>query len=176
MTEESLKILLENLSSNPDEAAKAYTDLRNSLVRYFQIKGDFDADEAADATLDRVALKLSQNTKIENVTRYGFGVARLIFLERLRTAGKNKKAHDGFYDEQKRDGADDYSFFRECFGKLEQKEKEILSDYFADMLFADLIIYRERISAKYDISLNNLRIKVFRLRKRLDDCLKQKLL
>jgi DNA-directed RNA polymerase specialized sigma24 family protein len=176
MTEESLKILLANLSSNPNEAAAAYTNLRNSLVRFFQLKGDFDADEAADSTLDRVALKLSQSTEVTNVTSYGFGVARLIFLERLRISEKNKKAHDGFYNDQKRDEADNYSVFRECFEKLQQKEKEILEDYFADMPSSDLMIYREKLSAKYDISLNNLRIKVFRLRRRLDDCLKQKLL
>ena len=176
MTEESLKILLENLSSNMDEAAVGYTNLRNSLVRFFQLKGDADADEAADATLDRVALKLSQNTEIDNLTKYSFGVARLILLERLRITAKNKKAHDGFYDKNIRDEAADYSIYRECFGKLEQSEKEILKNYFAEMQSSALIIYREKLSVKYGISLNNLRLKVFRLRKRLDDCLKQKLM
>ena len=175
MTEESFKILLENLKLNSNESGAAYTDLRNSLVRYFQIKGDFDADEAADATLDRVAMKLAQNIKIENLTKYSFGVARLIFLERLRIAGKNKIAQTEFYSDQNIGKTPDLAFFRECFNNLVGEDKEMLTEYFADLSFSELMTYREKIAVKYKTSISNLRLKVFRLKKRLEDCLKNKL-
>ena len=149
------------------------------MVRYFQIKGDFDADEAADATLDRVAVKLSQNNKVEDLTKYSFGVARFIFLERLRTAEKDKIAQAEFYSQQTSgktdEQTDDLSLFRECFDSLTDEEKEILKNYFADLPFADLTAYRENLSLKHNVSLNNMRLKVFRLRHRLENCLKDKL-
>ncbi len=179
MTDKSLNVLLESFTENQDEAGRAYTNLRNSLVRYFQIKGDFDADEAADATLDRVAAKLAQNTKVDNLTKYSFGVARLIFLERLRTAEKAGTAQTEFYAQQKSDKTDeqtdDFSIFRECFDVLIDEEKEILKNYFADLPFANLTAHREDLSLKYNVSLNNMRLKVFRLRQRLENCLKNKL-
>ncbi len=179
MNDESFKILFAALASEADESTVKYTELRNSLVRYFQIKGDADADEAADETLDRVALKLSQNAPVDNVTNYSFGAARLIFLERLRKAEKTFKAEREFYKHRTSDEnaapQDDFRFFRECFDRLNEPERRILIDYFADLPFFKLTDYREKLSREYDVSLINLRVKIYRLRVRLEDCLKNKL-
>lgn len=177
----SLQKLLEICSSNQDEAGVAYNELRNSLVRFFQIKGDSDPDEAADLTLDRVALKISKDTPIENLTSFCFGVARFIFLERLRQTKKLNGAADEFYrnrDLSQFAGETDdgeFSVFRECFEKLTSAEKLFLRDYFADMSSSELDKHRRQLSLENDITLNNLRLKVFRLRQRLENCVKNKL-
>ncbi len=179
MTNESFRILLEALKSHSNDAGGAYTNLRNSLVRYFQIKGDTEADEAADEVLDRVALKLSQNTEIKNLTAYSFGVAQIIYLERLRTAAKNKKAQTEFYAARERqsddDLQDDLIYFRECFQKLSVEEKKFMQDYFPELPFTELTSHREKLCVEKKLSINNLRIKIYRLKQRLEDCVRRKL-
>ena len=100
LTAESLNSLLAKFSDDEREAAAAYTNLRDSLVRFFQLKGDVMPDAAADATLDRVALKIAENAPIENITKYSFGVARLIFFERWRLSQKQSNAVKDYYAEK----------------------------------------------------------------------------
>ena len=178
ITSESFNQLLKAISSDKLEAGVAYTKLRDSLVRFFQLKGDFAPDEAADETLDRVAIKFSQNTEIDDLTKYSFGVARFIFLERLKLANKEKIAAEGFYKDKislkTEEESDGFSPLRECFERLDNEEKNILQTYFADIPHSKLIEQREQFSVKNDISVNNLRLKIFRLRQRLENCVKAK--
>ena len=176
----SLQMLLEVRSSNQDEAGVVYNELRNSLVRFFQIKGDSDPDEAADLTLDRAALKIPKDTLVENLKGYCFGVARFIFLERVRLTKKLNAAADEFY--RGRDSSnivqeadDEYALLRECFEKLTSAEKLLLRGYFIDLSFSELDKRRRQICLENDITPNNLRLKVFRLRQRLENCVKNKL-
>jgi DNA-directed RNA polymerase specialized sigma24 family protein len=176
LTSESLAKLLNKFSSDEEQAALAYTKLRTALVRYFQMKGISESDEAADATIDRVAEKLSQNTNIEDLTRYAFGVAKNIFLERLRSAQIQARAVDKFYLKDttvKKQGETDYlDALRECFKSLYEHEQELLLRYFADLSGDELSENRQNLAEREKISLNTLRLRVLRLRKRLEDCLR----
>jgi hypothetical protein len=179
LTPEILNKLLEALSKDKAAAGLAYTKLRNSLIRFFQIKGDSDPDDSADVTLDRVAVKISQNVEIPDVTKYSFGVARFVFLERIKLARKDKIAAEGFYADKTltkiEPESDDFLPFRECFNNLTDDEKQILREYFADVPASKLFEQRKNLQIKYNISLNSLRVKVFRLRERLENCVKNKL-
>lgn len=172
-----LQGLFEICSSNQDEAGIVYNELRNSLVRFFQIKGDFDPDEAADSTLDRAALKIPKDTLIENLTGYCFGVARFIFLERIKHTKRLNSAAVEFYRQRNlsqinSETNDEFLVFRECFEKLTDIEQLFLRGYFADLTFAELEKSRRQICVENDITPNNLRLKVFRLRQRLENCVK----
>ena len=178
ITPESFSRLLTAFSSNQMEAGIAYTKLRDSLVRFFQLKSDFAPDEAADVTLDRVTVKFSQNAEIDDLTKYSFGVARFIFLERLRIANKEKIAAEGFHKDKispkPEAESDEILPLRECFERLGSEEKNILQTYFADIPHSKLMEQREQFCIKNNISLNNLRLKIFRLRHRLENCVKAK--
>jgi hypothetical protein len=178
LTSESLKKLLRSFSDDNAAAGAAYTKLRDSLVRFFALKGDINPGEAADETLDRVALKFSQNTEIADSTKYSFGVARLIFLERLKEAKKEEIAAKVFYTDRislKPDKEiDEFSTLRECFNQLNVEEKTVLELYFADLPPAALCEQRKNLTIRHNITLNNLRLKVFRLRERLEKCVKNK--
>ena len=174
LNSKSYSLLLETFSSDEKVAAFAYAKLRDSLIRFFQIKGDDAPDEAADETLDRVAAKLSEAVLIEDLTKYSFGVARLVFLENLRKAQKQKKAFEDFRLSnalQKNDEeTDDFAPFRKCFESLPDAEKNILQTYFDDLPFDEINENRLKLTDKLGVSLNNLRLKIFRLRRRLEDC------
>ena len=178
LTAESYSLFLEAFSSDEGEAVAALSKLRDSLVRFFQIKGDSDPDEAADKTLDRVAVKLSENVLIEDLTKYSFGVARFVFLERLRKTNTEKKAFENYRAEnahQKFDEeTDDFSPFRECFESLPDADKSILKAYFIDLPYAELIENRQQLTVNLGMAMNNLRLKIFRLRRRLEDCVRGK--
>ncbi len=178
LTSESLAALLNSFSSNEEEAAFAYTKLRDKLVRYFQLKGISETDEAADATIDRVAAKLNQNTKIEDLTRYAFGVAKKVFLERLRASQVEKRATARFYEKSgKNDGAVETSYLeplRSCFDSLYEDEQKLLLSYFEDLPSDQLFEHRQKLAERQGVSLNTLRNRVSRIRKRLEDCVGKK--
>ena len=179
LTSESFAKLLDALSSDQSEAARAYTTLRSSIVRYFQIKGDSFPDEAADTVLDRVAEKLALGLKIDDLTKYSFTVAKFVFLERMRSLKKEKLAADEFYfrNDGRRDGKETDALrpFRECFESLPDDDQKVLTGYFADLPADRLFDFRQKLAEAHEGSLNYLRLRIFRLRKRLDDCVRRRL-
>jgi hypothetical protein len=179
ITSEALNQLLAALSDDRVAAGLAYTKLRDSLIRFFQIKGDSDPDDSADETLDRVALKVTQNVDIPDLTKFSFGVARFVFMERVKLDRKERIAAKGFYADKisitPESESDDFLHLRECFNHLAGDEKQLLHEYFADIPNPDLFEQRKKMQTKYDITLSGLRVKIFRLRERLENCLKEKL-
>jgi len=176
LTSESFAKLLKTLSSNEAEAAVVYTDLHTSLVRYFQLKGISEPDKAADETIDRVAEKINQENEIKDLIKYTFGVAKFVYLEKLRREKIGLHAADGFYlktDASKEFGKnDEFEPHRKCFENLYEHEQEFLSAYFEDLPFDQLFENRQKMADRENVSLNALRIRVLRIRKRLEDCLR----
>jgi DNA-directed RNA polymerase specialized sigma24 family protein len=174
LTSESLNLLLARFSEDERQAAVVYKTLRDSLVRFFELKGDSEPEAAADETLDRTALKVAADTPIDNITKYSFGVARLIFLERLRLSQKEKKAAEDFYTGKEVSlidaENDDFRFFRECFDGLPTAERMFLQSYFTDAPYQQIIETRRRLTVEAGVSINQIRVKVSRLRKRLENC------
>ena len=173
----SYSLLLQALSSREDVAATEFTKLRDTLVRFFLIKGEIEPDEAADETLDRLAAKLGGPAVIENLTKYSFGIARLVFLENLRKTSKADQAVKAYALEtadrvQPDDETDGFSRMRDCFGQLSVPDKDLLRAYFADVPRNRLDEERLQLAASMGASLNNLRLKIFRLRRRLEDCVR----
>ncbi len=179
LTSHALNSLLARFSEDERQSAAHYTALRDALVRFFELKGDAEPETAADETLDRTAAKVAANTPIDDVKKYSFGVARLIFLERLRFSKKERLAAEDFYERGKTSAAnvanadtDDFHLLRECFESLPTAERVFLGDYFADLPAAALTEQRRRLTVEKEISLNQMRVKVSRLRKRLDRCVR----
>ena len=175
LTSESLKKLLDAFSVDETEASRLYTDLRDSLVRFFQLKGAADADKAADETLDRVADKVNQGAKIEDLRKFAFGVARFVFLENLRREQSAKRAADEFYlkdsASKEFEESDEIEIFRECFKNLYDRDRELLLRYFEDLPSRELFDSRQKLAKREGIEINALRNRISRLRKRLEECL-----
>lgn len=177
----SLEKLIDFCSSKNGSVDFSYNELKKTLVKYFQLKGDNDPETAADLTLDRIADKMTQGVEIDNLKKYSVAVARFIFLERLNQADRERNAADEFYSDKiiGQTGDDQMNEqmqrWRECFQALSAEERHLLKNYFAEMPFSELNERRAEICAENRISLNNLRLKIFRLRQRLDKCVKNKL-
>lgn len=176
---DSLQKLIDYCSSN-SASAPSYNELRNTLIRYFQLKADIDPETAADQTLDRVGVKIQQQTEILDLKKYSIGVARFIFLERIKVHAREKEAAAEYYSGQESkpvEYEEDTRLrkWRECFQSLNSDERILLKNYFADLPFSPLNEKRIRLCSEYQISMNNLRLKVFRLRQRLEKCVQKNL-
>lgn len=176
LTSESFAKLLNAFSDDKAEAAGVYKKLHESLVRFFQMKGLSDPAKAADETIDRVAEKIDQEKEVQDLTKYTFGVAKFVYLEKLRREKIGLYAADEFYlrtgTPKKVSGTDEFEPLRECFESLYEHERELLTKYFEDLPFERLSENRQKMADRENISLNTLRIRVSRLRKRLEDCLR----
>ena len=145
-------------------------------MRFFELKGDPDSVQAADETLDRVTTKLAERVEIENITKYSFGVARLVFLEDLRKTQRSERMLAGYGRELERgntiDDTDHFARMRECFAKLSEVNKDLLKAYFSDLPRSELDATRRKLADSMNASLNNLRLKIFRLRRQLEECIR----
>jgi DNA-directed RNA polymerase specialized sigma24 family protein len=178
LTSESLKKLLEAFSADETEASRLYTKLCAALVRFFHLKGVTDADKSADDTIDRVADKINQGAKVEDLRKFAFGVARFVYLENLRREEAATRAASEFYLKDSAtaefEESDHLETFRECFKNLYDHERKLLLDYFQDLPPDELFKNRQKLAERERIELNALRNKVSRLRKRLEECLGKK--
>jgi hypothetical protein len=84
ITAAGLALLLGRLDSDTERAALEYERLRRTLVRFFDWRGISPPDECADETLDRLARRLEEATRIDDVRSYAYGIARIVLLERRR--------------------------------------------------------------------------------------------
>ncbi len=177
LTSDSFAKLLSALSADDAEAAEAYTKLHESLVNFFKLKGISEPDRAADETLDRVPERINADTKREDIRFIAFGVARFIFLEKLRQEKRKTRADENFYQKKGTvdnfDEKDDYTPLRECFNSLYQHEKELLVGYFPDLAGDELSAHRQKMADREGVDLNALRNRVARLRRRLEECVKK---
>jgi DNA-directed RNA polymerase specialized sigma24 family protein len=100
ITQDAFDLLLRKLDEDRDRAGERYEAARRKLVKFFELRGSDAPEEHADETLNRVARKLAEGERIENVNAYLLGVARLVLKEvfkhhlRARAAFAQLPAHE----------------------------------------------------------------------------------
>jgi len=176
LTSNSFNKLLNALSDDEAEASNLYTNLREMLVRFFRIKGIAEDEEAADETIDRVAEKIDQDAVIEDIKGFAFGVAKFVALEMIRHEQTRIRMADAFYLKDSASNEfnerDSIEHLRRCFNELYPRERALLIKYFEDLPADELHENRLQIAKSESLTLNALRNRISRLRKRLEDCLR----
>jgi len=173
--QEGFDLLLAQLDTDRNLAGQKYESLRRKLIKFFAWWGSQDPGELADEAFDRVAKKLAQGEPIRDSSAYLLGVARLIFKEyvknriKLRAAveqiPKNSIASDDPATDEAREEC-----YENCLSKLPAASRDLVVRYY-QMQDRDRASDRDALSAEMQIPINLLRVRAFRIRKKLGDCL-----
>lgn len=184
LTPGALARLLEFLGPDETAAARAYERIRARLVRIFEWRGCRRAEELADETFDRVARKLGAGLEVEadDPLAYFCGVAYRVFKEVLREDQREREALAEVRYLPPPAGADAESRRRldcldDCLENVETRQREMILRYHAGRGRAR-IANRQALAEELELPLNALRIRVHRLRRKIEacvrDCLKVK--
>ena len=176
LTELAFNKLLSSLSPDREEAANRYELLRRKLIRFCESNNGMPAEDGADEIINRVARKIDEGVAIANVFSYSYGVAKMVLKEfwregdRLRTLAHTLSVTadpgESFNDEDVR-----LRCFDSCLEELPKDHQKLLLEYYREERHAKIELRRE-LADQMNIPLNALRIRVHRIRRTLEECVK----
>jgi len=162
--------LLAWLDPDREKAAKRYEEIRRRLIKIFEARGfvEADAEAMADATFDRVAIKLREiaDTYVGDPVLYVYRVAQFIIMEwRHRLPVPPPPPPPDSWDEKE----PIYACLDSCMNKLEPDDRQLLLDYYTGE-GREKIERRRNLAEARGLTENALRIHLTRLRKTLREC------
>jgi DNA-directed RNA polymerase specialized sigma24 family protein len=165
---------------NPDRrvAADLYLELRHSLVKIFAWNRCSDPDGMADETIDRVAKQVGRlrETYEGNPNLFFYGVANNLIREYQKKIKTHVPIEDvDLPDESVPKGDVELSLSREeflqkCLQELSSEKQEQVLAYYSKAKQAK-IDHRAEMARKLGISIENLRVRMCRIRVALEDCI-----
>jgi len=177
LTRESFDLLLQALDADPQSAAERYDQLRRALIKFFQWRQSIQADKDADETIDRIARKLVDGNRIDDIYSYAVGVARNVWRESRRSEERERSAFAvsaALVSDPQRDDELNLRLkcFESCLARLpSEKRKLILSYYEGDK--QTKIANRQRLAGVASMPIARLRIHTHRIRRQLEICIEQ---
>ena len=161
---------------DPDEAGQRYLRLHKKLAGYFQLRGVADPTAAADEALDRAARRITEGAEVPDIDKFCLGIARYIIKEGWRFSNRESAAFLEFLEQHNRvtdDQTDRFSLMKTCFEQLSQYDRQLLNSYCAAPPGLARAKYRLELAERLDVTVKNLRVRVTRLRRELDNCVKE---
>jgi RNA polymerase sigma factor (sigma-70 family) len=191
MTAEAFEGLLARLDSDRERAGGRYENLRRKLVKYFECRGCLAAEDYADETINRVARRMSEGKHIwtADPASYCYGVARnvlreywispdreLAALECLPpVAHPSSRTDDLFWSESEKYMLDQQmDALDHCMNELPAESRELLIEYYKGER-GERIRNRKLLARRLGIPPNALRIRVHRIREKLERCVNESL-
>ena len=181
LTKEAFERLLAYLDGSREQAALKYENLRRKLIEFFEARGSRWPEELTDETFNRVARKVGEGESVQDISRYSYGVARLLFMENLRAretepiadehAPLSLTAADNEENErlrQKQEGR--LECLENCLSKLPAANRRCIIDYYREENGIK-IEQRKRQAEALNMSLNALRLRASRIRAELGNCI-----
>jgi DNA-directed RNA polymerase specialized sigma24 family protein len=173
LTKDSLEKLLLYLDADRELAGQKYETLRLGLVRFFEWRGCAFPEDHADEAIDRVARKIVQGEEIRNIHSYAIAVARFVFLEVVKEREKNQAALTQLPHEQLKleHPAEDERLecVRRCLQALAPESSQLIMAYYQDD-GRNKIEVRKKLAQQLGISPHTLRMRLQRLRSKLEEC------
>ena len=169
------KILTFLCPDDPEEAGRRYLGLQKKLEGYFRTRGLADPTAAADETLDRADKMIAEGTEVSNVDNLCLGIARLIMTEDWPFNNRESSAFLQFLEQhsQATGDVDRFSLMRSCLDQLPQSSRNLLNSYCGAPTGPAGAKYRRELAEQLGLKVPELRVRVTRLRRDLDDCVKQ---
>jgi DNA-directed RNA polymerase specialized sigma24 family protein len=179
LTQAAFARLLSWLDEGNDSGGQRYLEMRRRLHTWFDRKACPNPEMLADETLNRVARRLAQTGKITGATpaQYCYITAKYVWLESLRQPqhapieeAELPKRLVPQADVQARESK--FICLETCLACLTEAERALLLRYFAGTERTKMA-QRQALAAELGLSANALSLRVFRLRARLEQCVKE---
>lgn len=158
---------LRTLEPDASSIDEGFLRCRTKLVKFFFWRRCDDPDNLADETTTRLLNRVQAGQEISGDNPYGyvFGIAKNVFREYLKAKKKTgfETEIDKLGDEPASEGTETCSSL--CLGLLSPEKREFLEEYYLDD------IDREQLARDNNMTINALRLKVFRLREMLKHCM-----
>ncbi len=171
LSKEAFDALLDWLDSDRERAGIRYEQIRSRLIKIFTGRGCVDAEDLADETINRVTSKL-QEIQIDftgDRAPYFFGVANKVYLEYLRRKPPQPPSLlpvDSSRVEQ------EYRCLEGCVEKLSREDRDLLLRHYGAKGRTEPE-RRKGLADELGITLNALRIRVYRIRVALKECVEK---
>ena len=190
LTGESLKRLLACFHPDPEIAGQKLNRLYQKIITFFESNRCHCPEEYADKTIYRVARKLDEGLELSSEDPSGFflGVANNILKEYWKE--KNDyislddlpHRNDPFTDPDKKEREEmenqlieqEKEYLDECLQELSDEERELITAYYQGEK-TDKLKNRKKLAEQHGMPMNALRIRIFRIRKKLEDCIRKRL-
>jgi RNA polymerase sigma factor (sigma-70 family) len=172
LTQEAFDKLLACFDPDRERAGEKYEQLRHKLILYFEGRRCLPAEDCVDETFNRVAKRIDEGEQIRDLTNYAFGVARRVFLEHQRDERERLTEPPTPPPEENSDEVR-LRCLDQCLERLPPKDREIALQYYQAEQGREKIENRRRLATLLDITPNALRIRVNRLRDKLEACVKE---
>jgi len=162
---------------DPDEASRRYLRLHQKLTGYFRLKGMYDPVNDADDALDRAGEKIVQGHNIPDIDKFCMGIARNIVHERLRQKKREESAFLKFIDNSQDNSTQALvdritNLMKPCFEQLPKDDRNLLVSYCRVPPGLERAEHRRQLADSLKSTIAALRIRVTRLRRALDSCVK----
>ena len=174
---------LDTLDRNREQAGVKYLALRERLENFFGWRDCENAEELTDTVFDRVAQKIVDGEEIRNTEAYCVSAAKFVLMENRRAVLQNKELdenspeiasnpHRRFSDSEDESKDKQLKCLDKCLKKFPEDKQKILMEYF-NTDEKTMIDIRKRLAKKMGINLNSLRIRISRLKSKLEKCTKE---
>jgi RNA polymerase sigma factor (sigma-70 family) len=189
ISREAFDRMLAELHPDSERAGEQYEKIRQKLVKLFEWRGCAHAEECADETFNRVAQKICEGTTIwaDDPYSYFHGVALNVLREYWRSAEQTTKTFEEVAQVQGLPVDPEDLLLRD----MEQKEKERLLECLNQCLQnlpPDSLLLitryhqgeeamnkrrRKELAQSLGIPLNALRIRAYRIRAAIEECVRK---
>jgi RNA polymerase sigma factor (sigma-70 family) len=175
LTASKFASMLEWLNADRDDAIRKYEKIYHRLIEILASRGCHEAEDLADEIIDRVVNKIDEVSKNYegDPASYFYGVAKNVLFEYW----KRKSPSDLPYLLKAEDTSDSdekelrHAILDDCLALLSEEDRDLILNYYQKE-GREKILYRTEIASKLGIALNALRIRVYRIRIGLKDCVR----
>lgn len=171
LSQEAFDALLDWLDSDREQAAIKYEDIRKRLILIFTGRACAEAEDLADETINRVISKLDELGKDfeGDRGRYFFGVANKVYLEFKR---RKSPQPSPFTPADSNQVELEFRCLERCIETLSEEKRYLLLQYYGAE-GRGKVEQRKRLADELGIAPNALRIRAYRIRVDLQQCLEK---
>ncbi len=179
LTHDAFDRLLAAFDSNRETAGQKYELMRRKLMEFFEARGNEGPADCADDAINRVARRLSEGEQISDLNSYFYGVARLVWLEKLRGRDKDLTpldlaptpiaANQTELELERQQREVRLKCLEECLNAISPSNRTLIVEYYREQKGAK-IEYRKEQAARLNTTVNALRLRASRIRANLSHC------